>query len=85
MFKYVVYILLCKNQKLYTGYTRNLQKRLLQHCNGKGARFTKYNPPIKIVHVEPFPTRVLAMRREREIKKYSRKMKETLIGDKLCK
>lgn len=83
MFTFVVYILLCKNNKLYTGYTRNLQKRLLQHCTGKGARFTKYNPPIKIVHIEPFPTRVLAMRREREIKKYSRKMKENLIGDKL--
>ena len=83
MFKYVVYILLCKNNKLYTGYTRNLQKRLLQHSNRNGAKFTRSNPTIKIVHVEPFPTRVLATRRERAIKKYSRKMKETLIGDKL--
>ena len=83
MFKYVVYILLCKNQKLYTRYTRNLQKRLLQHCNGNGAKFTRSNPPIKIVHIEPFPTRVLAMRRERAIKKLSRKSKETLIGNKL--
>lgn len=83
MFTYVTYILLCKNNRLYTGSTRNLQHRFQQHQNGNGAKFTKYNPPIKIVHIEPFPTRSLAMKRERAIKKLSRKSKENLIGDKL--
>lgn len=79
MFTFVVYIILCKNHKLYTGYTRNLKQRYQQHFNGTGAKFTRSNPPIRIVYIEPFTTRPLAMKRERAIKKLSRKSKEILI------
>jgi putative endonuclease len=75
---YFVYILLCSDGSFYTGYTRDVEERVRQHTNGKGARYTKSHPPRKIVHVEQFDTQSEAMRRERVIKKLSHEKKKLL-------
>ena len=36
-----VYILRCKDNSLYTGITNNLEKRYQDHCEKKGAKYTK--------------------------------------------
>lgn len=64
---------------IYTGYTSNLTRRINQHKNNKGARYTKGEKEIKLLYTESFNNRSDAMRREIEIKKLSRKEKEDLI------
>ncbi len=52
-----VYIILCENGRLYTGITKNVQKRFDTHKSGKGAKYTKANKPLKVVCVWPLPAR----------------------------
>ena len=44
-----LYLLECKNGAYYAGITNNLEARFSAHVNGKGARYTRANPPIKII------------------------------------
>jgi putative endonuclease len=76
---YYVYILQCVDGSFYTGYTKDLDERTRQHQNGTGARYTKSHKPQRIAYFEVFGDRSAAMRREREIKKFSRKQKVELI------
>lgn len=77
------YILKCKDNSLYTGWTNNLEKRIEAHNTGKGAKYTKARLPVELVYYEEFETKEDAMRREYAIKKMTRKEKEKLIGDTL--
>lgn len=72
---YYVYILLCADSTLYTGITNNLDKRLNDHQSGKGARYTRSHKPLKIIYTEEFKTKNLALKREIEIKSWSRMQK----------
>ena len=74
-----VYILLCRGNFLYTGITNDLKRRFKAHQN-KSAKFTSYNPPVKIVHTENFRTKSRALKREAAIKKLRRKAKLALIN-----
>ena len=76
---YFVYILLCEDGSFYTGSTNDVEKRLKDHLNGRGARYTKSHKPIKILYQEEFSTKSEALKREAEIKKMSRQMKQNLI------
>lgn len=73
------YILKCKDDSLYTGWTNDLKKRITSHNAGKGAKYTKARRPVKLVYYEEFQTREEAMKREYAIKQLSRKEKEALI------
>ena len=73
------YILKCRDDSLYTGWTNNLEKRLITHNEGKGAKYTKARRPVELVYYEEFQTREEAMKREYAIKQLSRKEKEALI------
>ena len=73
-----VYILLCKDGSYYTGYARNVKRRVKRHKKGQGARYTKMHEPEKIVYVEEFDSRSEAMKREREIKSLSHNKKQQL-------
>lgn len=74
-----VYIVECSDGTLYTGWTNNLDKRIEQHCNGTGAKYTRGRGPVTLVYHEEFNDKRDAMRREYEIKKYSRINKLKLI------
>ena len=76
---FYVYVARCKDNTLYTGYCKDLKSRENKHNIGSGAKYTKHRTPIKIVYSEKFDSKSDAMRREREIKKLSRKEKENLI------
>lgn len=76
---YYTYILKCRDDSLYTGWTNNLEKRLITHNEGKGAKYTKARRPVELVYYEEFQTREEAMKREYAIKQMSRKEKEALI------
>ena len=44
------YILRCKDDSLYTGWTNNLEKRIQNHNAGKGAKYTKARRPVELVY-----------------------------------
>ncbi len=64
---YGVYILLCGNGQFYSGFSRNIAKRITAHSNGT-VRLTKDKLPVKLVHVSLFETAQKAYDFERYLK-----------------
>jgi putative endonuclease len=64
-----VYILRCAYGTHYTGITTDLGRRIRQHTEGKGARYTRGRGPFELVHSEQCAGRAAALRREADIKK----------------
>ena len=77
--EYVVYILRCGDGTLYTGITNDLPRRLAQHNNGTGAKYTRARRPVSVVFQALCKDRGEALRREAAIKRLSRGEKEALI------
>ena len=63
-----LYLIQCKNGRLYTGITPNLGARFEAHCVGKGALFTRLNPPQRMLAAQPFEGRSAASRAEIQMK-----------------
>ncbi|MCX6723669.1 MAG: GIY-YIG nuclease family protein [Candidatus Staskawiczbacteria bacterium] len=74
-----VYIIKCEDCSLYTGSTNDLGKRFEAHKSGKGGRYTRSHIPEKIVFFEKYDNKIVALKREREIKDLARKEKLKLI------
>jgi putative endonuclease len=77
---YYVYVILCKDNSFYTGYTKDLDSRMRLHMSGKASRYTRLHRPKKIVYVEEFGSRAEAMRRERRVKRLNHRKKLALIN-----
>jgi len=78
--KYYVYILICADKTLYTGYTNDIEKRIIAHNTLKnGAKYTKGRRPVSLVYSEKFKTKSEAMKREAELKNLTRDEKLNLI------
>ena len=77
---FYVYLLECRDKSLYCGYAKNLEKRLALHNTGKASKYTRPRLPAKLVFFEKAKTKSLALKREVEIKKLSRKDKLRLAG-----
>ncbi|HJD01462.1 MAG TPA: GIY-YIG nuclease family protein [Candidatus Mediterraneibacter excrementavium] len=73
------YVVRCSDGSLYTGWTNDLEKRILAHNEGKGAKYTKTRRPVELIYYEEFPTKEEAMSREWKIKHMSRKQKLKMI------
>lgn len=69
-----------EHNKLYTGYTVDVEKRFEAHLNGD-AKFTRANKPVKIMYVSEHDTKSDAMKEEIKIKKLSRPQKDALINE----
>lgn len=75
------YIVQCADGTFYTGWTNCLKKRIEAHNTGKdGAKYTKAKRPVTLVYYEGYATKEEAMRREYQIKQYTRVRKEQLIS-----
>ncbi len=74
-----VYILLCSDNTLYTGWTNDLDNRVAVHNDGTGAKYTKARLPVKLIYSEEFNTKSEALKREHEIKSMRREDKLKLI------
>jgi putative endonuclease len=74
-----MYILECADKSYYTGSTKYLELRVLQHQNGEGANHTKKRLPVKLVYFEEFSRIDEAFYREKQVQGWSRKKKEALI------
>lgn len=74
------YMVKCKDGSFYTGWTTNLKRRVEQHNNGTGAKYTRSRRPVELVYYEQFATKEEAMRREAAIKKLTHVQKEQLMS-----
>jgi len=77
---WVVYILKCDDDSLYTGITNDLDARVAAHEAGIGAKYTKGRGPFCLVYKEVCDDRSAALKREIQIKKLSRADKFKLFS-----
>ena len=78
--QFYVYILTNRSNTLYVGMTSNIQSRMEAHRHGSIPSFASKYLINKLVYVEPHPTAVSAITREKQLKKWRRAKKLELIG-----
>ncbi len=76
-----VYILQCSDDSYYTGYAVDLQRRLQEHQQGQGCKYTRGRRPVQLAYWEELPSKSEAMQREYEIKQLNRSQKHNLINN----
>ena len=78
-----VYILRCSDKSLYIGETDDVDLRLTRHNDGRGSVRTSTRRPVVLAYSEVHPTRQAALKRERQLKRWTRAKKEALIAGDL--
>ncbi len=74
-----VYILRCSDRTLYTGVTNDIKRRVSEHNQGIGAKYTRGRTPVELVFLESASNRSTALRREWDIKKMKLREKLKII------
>jgi len=74
-----IYIVKCKDNTLYTGTTTDVTRRIAEHNRKKGGAYTRARLPVKLIHQETCPDKSQALKREIQIKGWSRKKKLALV------
>ena len=77
---WLVYMVRCSDDSLYTGITNDIHRRLRQHADGRGARYFRGRAPAELVYLEGGHNRSSAAVREWEIKRLCRADKQLLIA-----
>lgn len=82
---YYLCILRCSDNFLYCGQTNNLERRIKEHNfdKNKSAKYLRAKQPLKLVYSETYSTLQEAMKREIQIKKWTKAKKEALIAGDL--
>ena len=73
------YIVECSNTSLYCGITNNIEKRLEEHNKGLGGKYTRSRLPVTLKYTEPCSTRSEALKRECQVKSWTRAQKRALV------
>lgn len=77
---YYFYLLRCSDGSLYAGICIDLEQRVETHQNGKGAKYTRSRLPVTLAYQERLPSKGDALRREWEVKKWTKQRKERLVA-----
>lgn len=64
-----LYVLECSDGSLYTGITINVETRFAAHLSGKGAKYTRARPPVRVLAVQEFSDRSTASKAEYALKR----------------
>jgi putative endonuclease len=72
-------MLRCGDGSLYTGVTKDIDRRLAAHQRGTASKYTRTRRPVSLACFEPAIGRAEALKREAAIKRLSRKAKLALI------
>jgi putative endonuclease len=76
-----VYLLECRNGSWYAGITNDLERRFQAHLRGTGARYTRANPPLRVLASRAYPDRASASRAEWQLKQLPRARKLAWLQD----
>ena len=77
---WVLYLLECAGARLYAGITNDLPARYAAHCSGRGARFTRAFPPLRIVAASRLASRSEALKAEYALKQQPRAAKVAFLA-----
>jgi putative endonuclease len=84
--EYYVYIIKCIDDTFYIGVTNSLERRFKEHCEGLSeTSYTCSRRPLELVYHEKFKYIDVAIAREKQLKRWSRKKKKALINGDLDK
>jgi putative endonuclease len=81
MSTWFVYLIECRDGSLYTGIATDVERRYAEHVAGKGARYTRSHPPLRLLARFEYPDRSSASRAEYSIKQLSPARKRELCMD----
>ena len=70
-----LYLLACRDGRTYIGITLNVATRFQTHAAGKGAKFTRGNPPLSVLGAQPFPDKSAALQAEYALKQLDKTAK----------
>ena len=73
------YLARCHDDSLYAGITTDLKRRVVEHNEGTGAKYTRSRRPVTLVWWERFVSKSAAAKGETEVKKWGKLRKERLI------
>ena len=73
-----LYMVRCADDTIYTGISIDVQSRIEKHNSGRGAKYTSTRLPVRLIYSESQSDRISAMKREIQVKRWSRKLKENL-------
>ena len=79
-FMWHIYIIQCSDGSLYTGSTTDVSRRVKAHNEKSGGSYTRTHAPVKLVYQEPCPDQSTALKREAQIKRWTKKKKLALIA-----
>lgn len=74
-----VYILLCSDGSVYTGITKDVERRLREHNSGKGAKYTRSKRPVSLLRTWGVFSHSIALKLEMRIKSMDRRKKDQLL------
>jgi len=77
------YLLRLESGAFYAGATRDLERRYREHSSGNGCRTTQIDPPVELAHSEELESYETALRREAQVKGWTRAKKEALAAGDL--
>lgn len=78
---WLLYVLKCRDNTLYTGITIDVSRRVQQHNSGTASRYTRSRLPVMLIFSEPCRSRSQALKKEYAMKRLSRKKKEEYLRD----
>jgi putative endonuclease len=76
---WIVYILCCRDNTLYTGITNNIARRLIMHNKGIASRYTRARLPVTLMAASGCMSKAEALRLEIKIKKQSKERKIAVL------
>ncbi|QDI04857.1 GIY-YIG nuclease family protein [Xanthomonas cerealis pv. cerealis] len=76
-----LYLLECRNGSYYAGITLDLEARYQAHLRGAGAKYTRANPPLRLLASRAYPDRAAASRAEWALKQLPRARKLAFLSE----
>jgi len=73
------------NGTIYAGSTNDLDRRLTEHSTGRGSFSCRKSKPVELIYSESWPDRTAAVRRERQLTRWSRAKELALAEGQLEK
>lgn len=77
-----MYVVHCKDNTLYTGYSTDVLSRVKTHNAGKGAKYTKIRRPVQLLYAQEYEDKSSALKAEAAFKKKTRLQKLTFLAEK---
>ena len=75
-----LYMVRCRDGKLYTGIATDIERRIAEHQSGKGAKYLRGRAPLKLVFKKRIGSRSLALKAEQRVKKLPKREKEKIAA-----